>query len=174
MSFPVVQLDAIPSHGLIVALGDWALPACGEGLGGTPSALSGQLELRRIGRHIAVSGALAGAAESRCDRCGEPCSVSASGDIHCSYVPVGENVAVAADEDTGEVPEQGEYDGVSLDLQHVVREFFALESPPRVLCADGDPAADADCLSRFRARAGLGEPEPDPRFAALKGLKPTR
>ncbi len=174
MSFPVIQLDAIPSQGLTVALGDWARVACGEGLGGAASALSGQLELRRIGRHIAVSGSLSGAADGRCDRCGEPLSLSAAGEIHCSYVPADEVAAPAADEDTGEVPEHGEYDGVSLDLLHVVREFFALERPPRMLCADGDPAADAACLARFRTRAGLGEPEPDPRFAALKGVKPTR
>jgi len=135
------------------------------------------LVLTRTGRNIVVRGTLDGAAETRCDRCGEPLALAVSGEVDCEYVPMDALTAAQAEADAPspeDAPEQGEYDGVALDLVHVVRECFALERPVRMLCGDLDPAADADCLARFRARANLGTPEPDPRFAVLKGVKPTR
>jgi uncharacterized metal-binding protein YceD (DUF177 family) len=121
-------------------------------------------------------GTLDGAADTACDRCGQPSHFAASGDVDCVYVPVDEVVERGEDAEppADDAPDEGEYDGVSLDLVHVVREFFALERPARLLCADVDPAADAACLQRFRALANLGPPEPDPRFSVLKGVKPTR
>lgn len=178
MSFPVVSLESIPTHGLNVDVSDWARAACGEGLGGAPSHVGGRLAIFRNARHIVVRGQIEGAATSACDRCGEALQLSVSGDVDCVYVPVDELAAstkdVDADDTPEDAPEQGEYDGVALDLVHVAREFFALERPVRLLCADLDPAADAACLARFRAKANLGQPEPDPRFAVLKGVKPTR
>ncbi len=176
MSFPVVLLDSIPTHGLSVDVSDWARAACGEGLGGSPSRVGGHLEITRTGRHILVRGDLEGAATTACDRCGEPLHFAVAGDVDCVYLPVDELAQREQSEEEApeDAPEQGEYDGVSLDLVHVVREFFALERPARLLCGDLDPAADAACLERFRARANLGPPEPDPRFAVLKGVKPTR
>lgn len=174
MSFPVVPLESIPTQGLTVDVGDWARAGCGEGLGGEVTAVGGRLVVTRSGRHIVVRGALSGAATTRCDRCGEPLHLSVSGDVDCVYVPVDELAQREDEEPPEDAPEQGEYDGVALDLAHVAREFFALERPARMLCADLDPAADAACLARFRARANLGPSEPDPRFAALKGVKPTR
>lgn len=188
MSFPVVPLESIPTHGLTVDIGDWARAACGEGLGGTTTRVGGRIEIVRTGRRIAVRGALEGAATVVCDRCGEPLPLVAAGEVDCLYLPVDEIAAAPVDgEELEEAPEHGEYDGVALDLAHVVREFFALERPVRVLCADADPTADAACHARFRARAvtkpadglvarpgdDVGPPAPDPRLAALKGVKPT-
>ncbi len=176
MSFPVIQLDSIPTHGLRVEVAGWALVGCGEGLGGAPTRVGGRLEITRAGRRIVVQGTLDGAADTACDRCGQPSHFAASGDVDCVYVPVDEVVERGEDAEppADDAPDEGEYDGVSLDLVHVVREFFALERPARLLCADVDPAADAACLQRFRALANLGPPEPDPRFSVLKGVKPTR
>jgi uncharacterized metal-binding protein YceD (DUF177 family) len=142
-------------------------------LGGEDPAVGGHLSVTRTGRDIVVRGALSGEATTRCDRCGEARRLSVSGDVDCVYAPVGALARGDDEEPPEDAPEQGEYDGVALDLVHVVREFFALERPARLLCADLDPAADAACLARFRARAHLGPSEPDPRFAALKGVKPT-
>ncbi|MDP2306352.1 MAG: DUF177 domain-containing protein [Pseudomonadota bacterium] len=175
MPFPVIALDSIPTHGLAVQVLDWARVGCGEGLGGECTSVSGHLEVSRKGRHIVVNGQLAGAATVICDRCGEPCHFSAAGAASCVYLPFDEIAATKVDEDSQEEAlDHGEYDGVALDLVHVVREFFALERPARVLCADFDPAADAACLERFRSRADLSRDQPDPRFALLKGVKPTR
>lgn len=175
MSFPTISLDSIPTHGLTVQVVDWARVGCGEGLGGECTSVSGRLEVSRKGRHIVVSGELAGAATIICDRCAEPCHFSVGGVVGCVYLPFDEIAVTTIDEDApAEPPDHGEYDGVALDLVHVVREFFALERPARVLCADFDPAADAACLQRFRARADLPPDQADPRFAVLKGVKPTR
>lgn len=175
MSFPVISLDSIPTHGLTVQVQDWARGGCGEGLGGASTAVGGQLVLTRTGRHIIVRGQLQGSANVACDRCGELLAFSIAGEADCAYLPADEIVATPNEDDSPEEPpDHGEYDGVALDLVHVVREFFALERPVRILCADTDPTADAGCLARFRVRADLAPPQPDPRFAVLKGVKPTR
>lgn len=175
MSFPLVPLDSIPNQGLFVAVGDWALRACGDGIGGDAKEVGGTLSLARHGRRIAVTGALHGKAVVPCDRCGEPLDLGVRGSLDCAYVPVDELASTPVDEpEPEEAPDEGEYDGVALDLRHVVEEFFALERPSRVQCADLDPAADEGCRARFRARANVGPPEPDPRLSALKGVKPSR
>jgi uncharacterized metal-binding protein YceD (DUF177 family) len=175
VSFPVISLDSIPTHGLTVQVQDWARGGCGEGLGGTATAVGGQFLVTRLARHIVVRGQLQGTAHVACDRCGELLTFSVAGETDCVYLPCDEIVANPNEDDSAqEAPDHGEYDGVALDLVHVVREFFALERPARILCADTDPAADAGCLARFRVRADLASPQPDPRFAVLKGVKPTR
>ena len=68
----------------------------------------------------------------------------------------------------------GEYVGDSLDLAQVVREYCALECPPRALCADLDPAKDDACLARWKVRAGDQPTESTSPFSALKSLKPSR
>ncbi|MDP2317298.1 MAG: DUF177 domain-containing protein [Pseudomonadota bacterium] len=175
MSFPVVPLESIPTHGLTVQVQDWGRAACGEGLGGEAGAVSGHLVVTRQGRHILVSGTLEGSATVVCDRCAEPLRFTVAGEVDCVYIPRDEVAAQPVDEEPPEeAREEGEYDGVELDLVHVVREFFALERPARILCGDLDPAADAACLERFRTRAALAPAPPDPRFSVLKGVKPTR
>lgn len=175
MSFPLVPLDSIPNQGLSVTIGDWALAACGEGLGGAAAGVSGALSLTRNARRIAVAGEVAGKATVPCDRCGEPLALAVEGAVDCTYLPVDELASTPVDEpEPEEAPDEGEYDGVALDLRHVVAEFFALERPARFRCADLDPASDEACRARFRARANVGAPEPDPRLSALKGVKPTR
>ncbi|MES2638270.1 MAG: DUF177 domain-containing protein [Myxococcota bacterium] len=175
MSLPIISLDSIPTHGLSVQVQDWARVGCGEGLGGECTSVGGRLEVSRRGRHIVVTGQLEGAANVVCDRCAEPLQFSVAGTVGCEYLPFDEIAVTTVDEDPPpEAPDHGEYDGVALDLVHVVREFFALELPARVLCGDLDPAADAACLQRFRSRADLPPEQPDPRLAVLKGVKPTR
>jgi uncharacterized metal-binding protein YceD (DUF177 family) len=171
VSFPVVALEAIPPHGLTVPVGEWARAACGAGLGGTVRYVGGELLVTRQGRDIAVRGSLRGGVTVACDRCGELLELDAEPEVSCLYL------APRADGESpaeSEADELGEYDGVTLDLAHVVSETLALERPFRVLCADLDPAQDAACMARFKARSNLPPSEPDPRLAVLKGYKPDR
>jgi uncharacterized metal-binding protein YceD (DUF177 family) len=171
VSFPVVALEAIPPHGLTVPVGDWARAAVGEGLGGTFRFVEGELIVTRAGRDIAVRGELRGGVTVACDRCGELLELDAAPEVSCLYLaprPEGEAPPES------EADELGEYDGVTLDLAHVVAETFALERPFRVFCGDLDPTQDAACLARFKARSNLPPSVPDPRLAALKGFKPDR
>ena len=184
MSFPVVTLEAIPTHGLSVEVRSWALDACGEGLGGSARSVDGQLEVTRVGPDIRIEGEIRGAALVACDRCGELLDLEVAADVSCLYLAPRPADQEEPETDTDEL---GEYDGVSMDLAHVVRECLALERPIRMYCADlvpglvtglVDPSArddvDIACLARFTARAGKTPAEIDPRLAALKGFKPPR
>lgn len=184
MSFPVVPLESVPTQGLQSAVGDWALAAVAEGLDGDGPRVGGTLSVRRAGRHLVVVGTLDGAATVACDRCGEPVVLALSGAVSCLYSPVDALPEAGEDEDRSgpvipeEVPfaveDVGEYDGVSLDLRDVVREFFAVERPARFVCADVDPLADAACGERWRARAGNPDLSDASPFSALKVLKTPR
>ncbi len=184
MSFPVLSIDALPTQGLQVVVGDWARAAVAEGLAGEPTRVAGDLSIRRVGRHLAVVGALDGTAATVCDRCGEPVAITVSGQVSCLYSPVDALVEAGEDEERGgpvlpegisiAVEDVGEYDGASLDLRDVVREFFAVERPARFVCADAAPEADAACRDRWRERSGAPDVSEASPFAALKVLKPPR
>lgn len=181
MSFPVVTVESVPPQGLDVIVGSWATAAAAEALGGRLEALSGELRVVRSGRSLLTGGHLSARALVPCDRCGELVVLPVSGEFSCLYAPADAlpevdergDVQIAAP-DAWERPleEVSEFDGESLDLAHVVAEFLAVERPPRWRCADADPAADAHCLARWKARSGVaGEGAPRP-FDALKDWKP--
>jgi uncharacterized metal-binding protein YceD (DUF177 family) len=172
--FPLVPLEAVPSHGLdIVVDADWARKACAEGLGGTTQSVGGRLQLDRHDRDISLEGPLSGRADVPCDRCGAPVRLDVKVDLRCLYLaPRPESEP----EPEADYEELGDYDGVTFDVAEAVREAFVLERPARVLCADFAPAAeretaDAACLARFRAASG-STPSVDPRLAALQNFKP--
>lgn len=185
MSFPVVPIESVPTAGLHAAVGDWARKAAEEAFGGTVTELGGELSVRRSGRHLFVSGTLSGVATVPCDRCAEPVGLRLGGELSCLYSPV-EAVPIPTDDDEDHsgpvlpdgVPfaaeDVGEYDGVALDLRDVVREYFAVERPPRYRCGDADPASEAACSERWRTRAGPADPSAASPFASLKVLKPPR
>ncbi len=173
MSFPTVLLDQVPAHGLSVrvatASSPWAVAAAGEGLSGSDATVEGSFEVRRLGRDLHVTGRLSGSARVQCDRCAEAVVLSVEAELDCLYA------APRGDDET--LPEEayadiGEFDGVALDLAHVVSESLALERPARVRCGEEDASLDAACLARWRAAAGATASVPDPRLAALAGFKP--
>lgn len=215
MSLPFVTLDAIPPHGLHVDLGAagvqaWALSAAAEGIEGEIRALSGRLRILRYGVHILVDGELTASGTVSCDRCRHPLPLSVSGQVNCLYSPI-DTVPERSEEEEGdytapvqlpvEVNDLGEYDGKALDLCNVVREFFAVERPPRLLCEDvaivdaaGNASLNASinaathaainaaaCTQRFKARLSTinpasmsdaaNESEPQSPFAKLASLK---
>lgn len=180
MSFPIVPLESIPTHGLSVDVGAWAHPAVAEALGGPVRSCAGDLELRRTGPHIVVRGHLDASAEIVCDRCSEPLILAIGGEVVCLYSPITALPAVDDDDDRSgpvlpsglpfPVEDVGEYDGIALDLRFVVGEYFAVERPLRVRCGDLDPAQETACLARSALTPEEDE-KPSP-FAALKLLKP--
>ena len=184
MSFPVVPLESIPTHGLDTPVGDWARAAAAEAFEGEMVRLAGELSVTRVGRHVAVQGAIEGAARVACDRCGEPVELALGGPISCLYSPVDAVPVLDEDEDRAgpalpdglpfAVTDVGEYDGVAIDLRDVVREYFAVERPARFRCSDADPSADEACTARWRARAGAPDPAAASPFAALHVLKTPR
>lgn len=184
MSVPVVSLDSIPSHGLEVEVGEWGRAAAAEGLGGELTSLRGHLSVRRVGRHLAVQGELAGSAQVPCDRCAERVHLAVGGDVSCVYSPVDALPTPDSDEEPDgpalpddlpfAVRDVGEYDGQSLDLRDVVREHFTVERPAVVRCGDVDATADAACHLRWRALSGAPDPSESSPFSALKAIKTPR
>ena len=184
-SFPRVTPDAIPPHGLSVSLGPWATVPCAEGAEGEVQKLDGKLKIVRHGVHLEVRGDLGAQVQLRCDRCREPLALNISGRLDCLYSPISE-IPVREEDEEGDFPmpielpepvsDQGEYDGVALDLRDVVREFFALERPPAIRCSDLNPALEEACWDRWRTLAGPLDDGVaiDHPFAALAGFKPTR
>ena len=178
----LVPLADIPSRGMQVPLGGWASAAAAEGLEGEVKAFEGEFTVTRHGVHIAVVGELHLVGEVPCDRCGAPLVVSLGGDVSVLYSPVSALPETVEDVDTLPLPpvdpgfpveDVGEYDGVSLDLAGVIREWATVERPHRLLCGEVDEAEDAACLVRFRALSGTsGAPALDPRFSILSTLKP--
>lgn len=185
MTFPVVSIDSIPSHGLSVTVGPWAEPSVAEALGGPVLACTGGLTLLRKGLHIIVQGDLSARAEVACDRCGEAITLPVAGPVSCVYSPATALPEPEEDDDRHgpafpsglpvAVTDVSEYTGDSLDLRDVVAEFFAVERPMRVVCGEVDPSLEAECSARWNLRAPPDseplEPAPSP-FSILKQFKP--
>jgi uncharacterized metal-binding protein YceD (DUF177 family) len=164
MSIPLVPLENVPSHGMTVPVGPWADARAADAMEGPVRSLAGTLEITRDGRDLRVTGVINATAEVPCDRCGIPVVLPVHSDVDCLYAaPRAEGEALP--EDGAE--DIGDYDGVALDLAHVVGETLALDRPARVRCADVDAHADDACLARWRAAAGPSAPKGDPRFDVL-------
>jgi uncharacterized metal-binding protein YceD (DUF177 family) len=176
----IVALADVPSHGLSVPLGAWAHAAAAVGIGGEVKAFEGHFAVTRHGEHLAVRGEVHLVGEVPCDRCGEPLLLNIGSDVSVLYSPI--SSVPEATEDTEGLPrppieleepveDLGEYDGQSLDLADVVREWATVERPVRFLCADLDESADDACRARFRQLARLSDaPAVDPRFSILTSL----
>ncbi len=179
----IVALNDIPTRGLDVQVGSWAAAACAEAMAGEVKAYEGSLQVTRHGVHIGVRGELHLVGEVPCDRCGAACLLSLGGDLSVLYSPLAAIPETVEDEegpprppvDPGfPVEDVGEYDGVALDLAHVVREWALVERPPRVLCGELDEAEEPACRARFAALSGdaRGPAPVDPRFSKLLSLQP--
>lgn len=178
-----VALDDIPTRGLDVVIGPWAVRACASGLEGEDAQCEGHLRVTRHDRHILVEGEVSGSAVVRCDRCTAPQRFALSAPIVCLYSPI-DAIPERNEDDEGDpqLPEGlpvsscelAEYDGVRLDLAEVVRETFVVERPARLRCADilGDEA-DAACQARWNQISNQTPmAEVDPRLAALSNFRP--
>jgi uncharacterized metal-binding protein YceD (DUF177 family) len=168
VSLPIVPLDALSGPGLDVVVQGWASAEAAAALGGGVASLGGSLHVARVGSDIGVAGRVEAAANVACDRCGEPLVLRVASDVSCLYAaPRGVDEALPETS----YDDVGDYDGVALDLAHVVGESLALERPARVLCSDVGASTDAACHARWRSAAGHPERAPDPRLAALRSLK---
>jgi len=177
-------LTDIPPYGSRFSLDAdkaWALRAAEVALEGPVAALSGALEVTRNrvahADGLLVTGAVDAQVTRGCDRCSrEGLSLRVSGPLELMYVPdLGAdagNTGAAVEELVGGELDLGLYADGALDLALVVQEHLALQLPPRITCdTPGVALPEAGQAACDESLFHPPPPEPDPRWAALRGLK---
>jgi uncharacterized metal-binding protein YceD (DUF177 family) len=134
----------IPPHGVKVRADlakSWAADAAQVTLGAPPLLLSLDLLVMRTGRYRAeVTGRLSASAPSTCNRCLCAVQVAMGGDVSLLYTTpdtagTADIDAITNGDDDARL-DVGWFDGVTLDMGHVVTEQLALWEPPRIICDD--------------------------------------
>ncbi len=126
-------------------------------------SLAADLELTRIDRKVEARGTLKAAFIQSCAVSAEDLSVAVDEPVFFRFVPEAqdhvpdEEVELTAD-DLDEI----EYTGTHIDLGEAVAQSLALAIDPFLTGPNADAA---------RKSAGIGTPEDNGAFAALKGLK---
>lgn len=188
-----ILVEGIPAAGREIAFGlaeGWAVAAATRSLDLVPTRLSGTIHLKRASTRgvVVVDASAIAAAPAVCDRCGEACELEVRVDTRLLYSPEdGEGVeydgldaradlavkrAMApADPNVVEVEltpddlDVGWYRAGEIDLEEILGEAIALETPPRVVCADV-----AECDKRTDALLAAARVADGP-FAVLSALK---
>ncbi|MBN1336421.1 MAG: DUF177 domain-containing protein [Deltaproteobacteria bacterium] len=165
-----IVVEELPEAGLELAFGPtdrWAVDAARQGLDGEVLELAGTLRVRRLGPGVQVTGRARAAVAQRCVRCLREVRVVVDGPVSLWYEASPEHAPDQAAL-TADALDVGFLEGGDLDLGVVLMEFFALEGPTVVRCAD--PLVEV--LEEGPCELATVDPEPamDPRFAILKDL----
>lgn len=106
---------------------------------------------------VTVTGTVVAPWEGPCRRCLQPVRGEVSADVQELY-------------ESSPLPDAETYrlDGDRLDLEPLVRDAILLALPLAPLCTEGCAGPDPD---HHPVGAGEAEPEPDPRWSALRELK---
>ena len=141
-----------------------------EVLGPLPGDMSGlevDLEVRGSARDgVRVTGRLRGAVRSECRRCLEPLEILVEARLDAWFRPAPE---VTPGED-GVWP--FEADAAEVDLTPAIREEVWLAVPEYPVCDDTCAGLCPRCGADLgEEECACPEPEPDPRWAALRGLE---
>jgi uncharacterized protein len=151
------------------------------------------VDLYADGTHVFASGTMKGWLEVACSRCVGPVKLPLDEAIRVTFMPrkelaalgVGDEAdepaapgaaATAEDEEIGAEVGAAEldvfpYDGDKVDLEPLIREQFVLAVPYAPLCKDDCAGLCAQCGIDKNQGSCACEAPPDPRFAALRGLK---
>jgi len=125
--------------------------------------LEAEVSLEREDRAVQASGKLAADFVQSCAVSGEDLPVTLCEEISFRFVPASEHHEPDEEVEIGaEECDEIEYSGTSFDLGEAVAQSLGLAIDPY---ATGPEAEEA------RARAGIGSPEDNSPFAALKALK---
>lgn len=138
-----IAVEGIPAAGRDIPLGlhqAWAVDAATHALDLRPDRLDGMITLQKAtGKGVVRVGVrVTAAAESICDRCGEPCTLKADVDTVLLYAPSeseGRAFEGEIELDAGEL-DVGWYTDAQIPLDEVLQEALALALPPRLVCAD--------------------------------------
>lgn len=141
------------------------------------------VDLYEEGDNVHVTGRMRGHVTVACSRCVGPARLPIDEPIQATFMPEADLPAPAAsgdgaadgDADGAELAEQDldvfPYDGETVDLEPLLREQLVLTVPFAPLCREDCKGLCPQCGVDRNVEACACEAPPDPRFAALKGLK---
>lgn len=120
---------------------------------------------------ITVTGQLRVRLQAQCARCLQPINPVLEVELNeeCALRQLDEPPAYENPDDPQQIPILNEDE---LDLSELVRQVVAMHLPSRVLCKTDCQGLCANCGADLnKGPCQCTEPEGDPRWAALKGLK---
>jgi uncharacterized protein len=172
MIFTITELEHHPIlYDVVYHPGEIDLPDELRQVGGLHVKGSTELLKNTLGE-IRLRGHVTVEIEAACDRCLEPAKVPVDSDFDLFYRPV-EKV-----ETHGEIHlEEGEidlsfYEGDSVALRDVLREFVLLSLPMRTVCSEECQGLCPVCgENRNEKSCGCNVAHHDERWAGLKGLE---
>lgn len=138
------------------------------------------VDLYEEGDNVHVTGRMRGHVIVACSRCVGPARLPIDEPIQATFMPEEAMPAPAADgaADADDGVELGEpdldvfpYDGETVDLEPLLREQLVLAVPFAPLCREDCQGLCPQCGIDRNVSTCACEAPPDPRFAALKGLK---
>jgi uncharacterized protein len=135
-----------------------------------PVDVRGNVKL--AGHEVFVSGHVETRAQLECDRCLKPVELPVSADFALEYITGSDYESSSAAALSEEEMTVSVFDGVSIDLDEIVKEQILLAMPARTLCREDCKGMCAECGTDLNAgQCNCGTDEVDPRWAALKKLK---
>lgn len=137
-----------------------------------------EVEIYGDEENVHASGKVKGIVTVACSRCVGPAHITLEEPVHVTFLPAHAMPAQLDEDSADEGVELAEndldvypYDGESVDLEPLVREQFVLAVPFAPLCREDCLGLCPQCgADRNNAPCACEKP-PDPRFAALQGLK---
>ena len=138
-----------------------------------------ELDLYADGSHVFAAGTVKGWLTVACSRCVAPVKVPLEEVVRVTFMPQTELRGASAVEENEDVELAEDdldvfpYQGDAVDLEPLVREQFVLAVPFAPLCREDCKGLCPQCgVDRNTTKCDCESPI-DPRFAALKNLKPS-
>lgn len=129
------------------------------------------LQVSRLGSTVTIVGRMEAVVEAPCSRCAKRFDIPVERDFEAVFVT----------SDTGEADRAVELDESDLDLDYyegdvidglrLLAEQIFLHLPMKILCAEDCKGLCSQCGANLNETVCDCEPEVDPRWASLKGLR---
>ena len=168
-----IKIKDIPDEGL-----DWETsfdrPFVKDAIGDLDADLAAtqtfaELHISKVGENVFARGHLRGTVTMPCSRCLAPAAMLVDQPVRITFTPEDE---LPPDEDVADDVEFATHDRQFVQLDEILREALIFTVPMTPLCrADCKGLCPICGQDRNVIECGCDPHPPDPRFAALKGLK---
>ena len=170
-----IQLDTIHEDGLVLEFGDADAPfaailaEAADGAGDVCGAT--RLTLEQWPERVDVTGTLTASVPQICVRCLNPFVATVQRTISQVLVRKLDEQEDEEAELTAADLDRTELTGDAIDLAELLHEELQLALPLKPLCAEGCKGICPGCGAELNEEECTCEPEVDPRWEVLKGLK---